>query len=260
MAAADLRRVLARQHLELQLPEERVRGRVVGAREPQRVEVERDRRRRAAASRAASRAAPPRDAPSSPRGRRRASPCRRSRARPRPTRTRAPGRGRPCRRCPATPGHVVDRVADERQHVHDPLGRHAPLLLDRAAVVARASRCPRGPGSAPARAPSTSCSRSLSPETTTTSNPAARPPGARASRSRRPPRSPRPRAPACAAPRTPAGCRAAAAPGRCPSAAGWPCTRCTRRGGRSCRAGRRRPPCARGFSSSSSLRSIVVKP
>ena len=52
---------------------------------------------------------------------------------------------------PGTPGHVVHRVADERQHVHHPLGRHAELLLHRLAVVERRPPSPRGPGSGPGR-------------------------------------------------------------------------------------------------------------
>ena len=38
---------------------------------------------------------------------------------------------------PGHAGHVVHGVAHERQHVHDPLGRHAPLLFDLGAVVTR---------------------------------------------------------------------------------------------------------------------------
>ena len=47
---------------------------------------------------------------------------------------------------PGDPGHVVDRVAHERQHVHDPLGRDAPLLLDGACGRSSWRRCPRGRG------------------------------------------------------------------------------------------------------------------
>ena len=132
----QLRRELARQHLELELLEERVGGRVVGADERETGHVELH--RHVAAQRhqllreqrlGAVRLQP------LPVGRALhlvgVLEHRLDRA------ELAHQVARALVADPGDAGDVVDRVADEREHVHDPLGRNAPLLLDGLAVVAR---------------------------------------------------------------------------------------------------------------------------
>ena len=84
--------------------------------------------------------------PSAPRGRPRASPCRRSRSRSRPGRTRARGRARPCRRCRARRARC--RPSRRRGRGRPRSARAAPPTSSSTALPVEEGRapCPRGRG------------------------------------------------------------------------------------------------------------------
>ena len=165
-----VRRVLAREGLELELLEEGVGGGPVGLLATQRVEVQLDGGVGAQRDELLRQERGRPGGSSAPRGRPRASPRPRARGPTPPGRTRRRGRARPCRRsrgrrarCPPRRrrGRARPRCARGGRPTspRPPCGRSA------------SSRSPRGRGSARGRRRLTSCSRSLSAETTTTFRP-----------------------------------------------------------------------------------------
>ncbi len=167
-----LRRVLLREDLELELLEEGVAGGPVRLAADDRVEVERHRDVPAQGHQLLGEQRLLRRGPSAPRGRPRASPCRRSRSRSRPGRTRTRGRVPPCRRSRARRARCRPSRRRGRGRPRSASG-DTPHFASTALPSRRVAPVPSRPGLRTTTSSLTSWSMSLSAVTTTTRNPAA---------------------------------------------------------------------------------------